>query len=157
MAHEDKRASKPKRTGRTTVLAGLLAIVAVVAAYLSDCIPGFGLGSRSGDGEGEQAESEPTKPAEAEPTDAKPAEDEKAVAAEPTERKPMPLKLTVDARGCIFADGQPIDCATLCDRPELFEGADSVIIDATNGPHGVVVDVLDCLKSLDLSVAIKRK
>jgi hypothetical protein len=156
MAHEDKRANKPKRTGRTTVLAGLLAIVAVVAAYLSDCIPGFGLGSRSGDGEGEQAEPADAKPAE--PADAKPAEDEQAVEPAPIpERKPMPLKLTIDARGCAFADGQPIDCATLCDRPELFEGADSVIIDATNGPHGVVVDVLDCLKSLDLSVSIKRK
>lgn len=151
------------------MLAGLLAIVAVFAAWLSNCIPGFGFGSNGeGEGEGEQAaESERAKPAEAEPETepepAKPGEPSKpdglgaAADSDTSERKPVPVKLTIDARGCIFDGGEPIDCATMCDDDKLFEGADSVIIDAKNGPHGVVMDVLDCLKARGLAVAINRK
>lgn len=153
MAKQDKQASRPKRRGRTTLLAGLLAVVGVLAAWLSNCISGFGIGS-SGDAEGEAeqaVESEQATPAEPE---AQPSESEQAGE---NVRKPMPLKLTIDARGCIFDGGQPIDCATVCEREELWEGADSVIIDAQNGPHGVVMEVLDCLKTKQLAVSIKRK
>jgi hypothetical protein len=154
-----KRASKPKRSGRTTALAGLLALVGVLAVWLSDCIPGFGIGSRSdGDGEAERAvESEQAEPVEAEPEPPEPAEGGQAAEGQPSVRKPVPMKLTIDARGCIVEGGEPIDCAAMCDRDELFEGIDSVIIDATNGPHGVVMDVLDCLKTKKLSVALNRK
>ena len=41
---------------------------------------------------------------------------------QPSVRKPMPMKLTIDARGCLVDGGEPIDCATLCDKAELFEG-----------------------------------
>src|SRR5690606_3772748 len=144
--------------GRTTVLAALLALVAAVALWLSDCIPGFGLGSGTKEGEAGESEkseksekSEQATPAEPEP----PAEDEPE--QQPSVRKPMPMKLTVDARGCSVNGGDPIDCATLCDDAELFEGVGSVVIDAKRGPHGVVVEILDCLKSKNLSVAISRE
>jgi hypothetical protein len=152
MADQDKRPSKPKRSGRTTGLAGLLAVVALIAAWLSDCIPGFGIGSDSGDGEAEQAEEiDPAKPAEPEPEPPEPTE------PEPSVRKPMPLKLTIDARGCMLDGGDPIDCKTLCDDPKRFEGRDAVTIDAKDGPHAAVVDALDCLKTHDLAVAITRE
>src|SRR5690606_22397761 len=130
MAKDDKRAGKAKRGGRSTVVAGLLAIVALVAVWLSDCIPGFGIGSGVKDGEGEPAEeTEPAKPAEPEPEPAAEPDEQ------PVERKPMPMKLTVDVRGCMIDGGEPIDCKTLCDDPKRFEGIDSVIIDAKDGPY----------------------
>ncbi len=155
MAHDDKRAPKAKRSGRSTILAGLLAIVALIAVWLSDCIPGFGIGSGTKDGEGEQAEqdeAEPAKPAEPEPPEPEPAKP-----AQPVVSKPMPMKLTIDARGCMIDGGEPIDCKTLCDDAKRFEGIDAVTIDAKNGPHGAVVDALDCLDSKDLAVAITRE
>ena len=161
MPPEQKQANKPKRSGRTTALAGLLAVVAVIAAWLSNCIPGFGIGGGDGEGEADKAaESEPAKPAEAEPETEPTKQGEGGQAAKPeglgAAREPVPLKLTIDARGCIFGDGQPIECEAACERDELFEGIDSVIIDAKNGPHGVVVDVLDCLKAKKLKVSIER-
>jgi hypothetical protein len=156
MADQDKPKPKPKRSGRTTALAGLLAVVAVIAAWLSNCIPGFGIGSESGDGEAEQAqESEPARPAEPEPEpEPEPAEPSET---EPEVRKPMPIKLTIDARGCSIDGGESIDCKALCDDPKRFEGRDAVIIDAKDGPHAAVVDALDCLKTHDLSVSINRE
>jgi hypothetical protein len=158
MPPEQKPASKPKRSGRTTALAGLLAVVAVIAAWLSNCIPGFGIGGGEGEGEADKAaESEQAKPAEAEPEPSKQGEAGKSAEGLGSARKPVPLKLTIDARStCTFADGQAIDCDTVCDRDELFEGADSVIIDAKNAPQAVVVDVLDCLKAKKLAVSIQR-
>jgi hypothetical protein len=162
MAHEDKRPTQPKpnkRGGRTAVAAGLLAIVAAVAAYLSNCIPGFGIGSSGTPGDAEQAE--PAKPAEPEPEPAEPKPDEAKQGETPPgqlgARKPMPMKLTIDARGCSVGGDEPFDCEKLCDQTELFEGVDAVVIDAKHGPHGVVVEVLDCLKAKELAVSITRK
>ena len=159
MALEHKQAGKPKRSGRTTLLAGLLAVVAALAVWLSNCIPGFGIGGGEGEGEAENAaESEPAKPAEAEPESEPSKAGEGGAAPEVgTARKPVPLKLTIDARdSCTFADGQALDCATICENDELFEGVDSVIIDAKNASQDVVVDVLDCLKTKKLAVSIER-
>jgi hypothetical protein len=162
MAQQNQQAGKPKRGGaRTAMLGGLLAIIAVIAAWLSNCIPGFGIGSGTGEGEGDDARTEPAQRAEPESETEKkteqPANTEQPKPEQPSVTKPMPIKLTVDPRGCSVDGDEPIDCATLCDQSELFEGRDTVIIDAKNGPHGVVVDVLDCLKSKDLAVSITRK
>lgn len=147
----DKQKKKPKSGGgRTTALAALLAIVAAVALWLSDCIPGFGIGSGTKEGEAETSE----KAEEAKP-DA-PVEKQPEVEAQSV-RKPMPMKLTIDARGCSVDGGEPIDCATLCEDAKRFEGVETVLIDAKNGPHGVVVEVLDCLKAKSLSVSITRE
>ncbi|MFO7564700.1 MAG: hypothetical protein R6X02_18800 [Enhygromyxa sp.] len=156
MAKQDKRASKAKRSGRTTGLAGLLAVIALIAMWLSDCIPGFGIGSGTKEGEGEVAEdeAEPAKPAEPEPD---PPEEDEVAEPEPTVRKPMPMKLTIDARGCMINGGEPIACDALCDDPKRFEGVDAVTVDAKDGPHQAVVDALDCLETHDLAVAITRE
>lgn len=157
MPPEQKQANKPKRSGRTTALAGLLAVVAVIAAWLSNCIPGFGIGGGEGEGEADKAaESEPAKPAEAEPETEPTKQGEGGQAGLGATREPLPLNLTIDARGCIFGDGQPIECEAACERDELFEGVDSVIIDAKNAPQSTVMDVLDCLKAKKLKVSIER-
>jgi len=129
------------------VLAGLLAIVGLVAIWLSDCIPGFGLGSEGvADG---QVRGELAEPAEREPAEPEPAEPE-------SERK-LPMKLTIDARGCLVDGGQPQDCAALCDQDELFAGLDTVKIDAKNGPHETVSQVEACLRAKQLAVSITHK
>ncbi|HVI02456.1 MAG TPA: hypothetical protein VM869_27300, partial [Enhygromyxa sp.] len=126
----------------------------------SNCIPGFGIGGGEGEGEADKAaESEPAKPAEAE-LETEPTKQGEGGQAKPeglgAASEPVPLKLTIDARGCIFGDGQPIECEAACDRDELFEGVDSVIIDAKNAPQSTVMDVLDCLKAKKLKVSIER-
>lgn len=160
MAEPNKPASKPKpepkkRSARTTALAGLLAVIAAIAIWLSDCIPGFGIGSgvKDGDGEAEPTvDAEPAKPAEPEPPE--PAEPEPP---EPAVRKPMPVKLTIDARGCMIDGGEPIDCATLCEDAKRFEGRDAVIIDTKDASHATATEVIDCLKTHDLSLSITRE
>lgn len=151
MADANKQKRKSKGGLRTKLLAVLLGVVALAAIWLSDCIPGFGLGSQGTD-EGQASSAEVVEPAV-------PAEPESEV--EPVEpaaaRKPMPMKLTIDARGCLVNGGEPQDCEGLCEQDELFTKVDAVTIDAKQGPHGTVVKVLDCLKTKDLAVSITRR
>jgi hypothetical protein len=155
MASTHAPKQKPKRkkgSGRTTVLAGLLAVIALVALWLSDCIPGFGIGAGTKDGEGEAAEQAPKPEVQAEAP--KPVEEP---AVEAPVRKPMPMKVTVDARGCMVNGADPVDCKSVCEQAELFDNVDSVIIDAKDGPQGLVVELLDCVKAKDLAVKIIRE
>ena len=148
---ETKSKPKPKRKrGRTTALTGLLAVVALVAMWLSDCIPGFGIGAGTKEGEGEAEPTEPAKPAEPEPTP------EPAATPDPV-RKPMPMKLTIDARGCSIAGDDPIDCASLCEDEARFAQVDTVIVDAKDGPQAAVEAALECAKTKDLSVKLVRE
>ena len=157
---DDKDRKKKKGSARTTALAGLLAVVAVIAAWLSNCIPGFGVGS-SGDAEGE-AEAEPAVEAEAkeEPKPAEPEvkeddkDDDKAGEAAGTT-----LSVTIDVHGCSVGGAEAFECASLCEKAELFEGVDDAILDANgDASHESVVAVTDCLKSKNIDkVAIRRE
>ncbi|PRQ02839.1 hypothetical protein ENSA5_20160 [Enhygromyxa salina] len=156
MAKRDKGKDKGKGSGgRTTVLAALLAIITLVAMWLSDCIPGFGIGS-SGSADGEPEASEKAEPAEPEPEPKPEPEPEPEPKPEKLE-KPGPLEIVVDARGCIIGDAAPQDCAALCEQDELFEGVNEVKIDTTEGPHDKVVALLDCVKNRGLEVAVTRE
>ena len=157
---DDKDRKKKKGSARTTALAGLLAVVAVIAAWLSNCIPGFGIGS-SGDAEGE-AEAEPAVEAEAkeEPKPAEPEvkeddkDDDKAGEAAGTT-----LTVTIDVHGCSVGGAEAFECASLCEKAELFEGVDDAILDANgDASHESVIAVTDCLKSKGIDkVAIRRE
>ena len=157
---DDKDRKKKKGSARTTALAGLLAVVAVIAAWLSNCIPGFGVGS-SGDAEGE-AEAEPAVEAEAkeEPKPAEPEvkeddkDDDKAGEAAGTT-----LTVTIDVHGCSVGEAAAFECASLCEKAELFEGVDDAILDANgDASHESVIAVTDCLKSKGIDkVAIRRE
>ena len=158
---DDKDRKKKKGSARTTALAGLLAVVAVIAAWLSNCIPGFGIGS-SGDAEGE-AEAEPAVEAEAkedakEPEvkedDKEDKEDDKAGEAAGTT-----LSVTIDVHGCSVGGAEAFECASLCEKAELFEGVDDAILDANgDASHESVIAVTDCLKSKGIDkVAIRRE
>ena len=138
------------------MLAGLLAVVALVALWLSDCIPGFGVGAGTKDSEGEAAKQDAKPEVQTEapkPVEQPPAKVEPEVAAP----KPTPMKVTVDARGCMVNGADPIDCETVCDQAELFDNVDTVLIDATDGPQGFVDEVLTCVEAKHLAVKITRE
>lgn len=164
---DSKQPARKATGGRTTVLAALLAVIAVVAVWLSDCIPGFGLGSSgSGDGEktdadadkAEAAKSESAKPEPAKPEPAKPEP------AKP-EQQPPPLGATgktlnvkIDVAGCAVAGAEPVECSKVCERSELFEGMDDAVLDVAGASHGSVIEMTDCLKAKGIDkVAIRRE
>jgi hypothetical protein len=148
-----------------TILAALLAVVVVLAVWLSNCIPGFGIGS-SGPGDGAADDTGAAKSERAKPEPAKPE------AAEPDTDKPEPAKpepealgaagttltVTIDVGGCAVAESAPIDCAKICDRNELFVGIDDAVLEVAGASHGSVVAVIDCLKAKGIDkVAIRRE
>jgi hypothetical protein len=151
------------------VVAALIAVIVVVAVWLSNCIPGFGLGSSGRDGEGsrdgdadkaEAAKREPdkTEPAKPEPPPAKP---------EPQPAKPEPpplgaagktLNVKIDVAGCAIAGGESVDCSKVCERADLFEGMDDAVLEVSGASHGSVVAMMDCLKAKGIDkVAIRRE
>ena len=140
------------------MLAALLAVVAAVAIWLSNCIPGFGVGS-SGDAEGEAEQAkqaEEAEPAQPEPEPVTPPEPqpqpEAAAAANKT------LHVTIDVQGCSVGGAAPSDCAKICEQSELFEGVDDAILDVKEASHGSVIAMTDCLKSKGIDkVAIHRE
>ena len=153
--YREKKPAKPpaKKKGgaRTPVLAGILAIVALVALWLSDCVPGFGGGSEGG-GDDKTAKSE--KAEKAEKTEAVP---EVQTEAPDAVRKPMPLKVTVDGRGCSINGTAYSDCNEICEaNASLLVGADSAVIDAKDGSHEKVTAIVDCLKANNISSRIDR-
>lgn len=155
MANKQEPKRKRGGGGRTTVLAALLAVVALVAIWLSDCIAGFGIGS-SGDAEGEAEQAEPAEPAQPEPEKVAPPEPEPE--PEPAAAANKTLKVTIDVHGCSIDGAAPSDCASVCERAELFEGVDDAILDVKEASHGSVIAMTDCLKSKGIDkVAIHRE
>jgi hypothetical protein len=154
----ERKPDKP-RSRRTTVLLALLAVIVVLAIWLSNCIPGFGFGG-AGEADGEASEqtaegeaktppSEPAKPAEPPPT---PTPEPAAAPVSKT------LLVRIDVRGCSIADAPPSECASLCERAELFENIDDAIVQVDGASQASVVAMLDCLKSKQIDkVAIRRE
>jgi hypothetical protein len=158
-----------------TVLAALLAVIAVVAVWLSNCIPGFGLGS-SGSGtntanegdadkpEAAKSEADKSEPAKTEPAKPEPAKPE-PVRPEPARPEPPPvggtgntLNVKIDVAGCAVGGAAPVDCSKLCERSELFEGMDDAVLEVDGASHGSVLAMTDCLKAKGIDkVAIRRE
>ncbi len=136
----ENKPSGPARRGkgRVTILGFLLAVVGAVALYLSDCIPGFGLGGGPGEGEGEKGE----------PTE-EPAKQAKPDEQSSVETPPVPSgKIVVGVGGCALEGEQAQPCEDLCKRISegALEGAKEITIDAKEGTQASVVTLLDCLK-----------
>lgn len=144
--------------GRTTVLGGLLLLVALIAAYLSDCIPGLGVGTGQ-DAPGEQAAVDDPED-EAEETTPEPKFD----VPPPEPEAPTKATMLVDGRGCQLQlegaePGEFVECATLCEAEAPFgEATVELTVDARQGPHDDVVAVVDCAKAKGVDkVAIQRE
>jgi hypothetical protein len=158
---DSKQAARKGTSGRRmTVIAALLAVIVVVAVWLSNCIPGFGLGS-SGRGGADETDADADKAGPAKPEPAKP-EPAKPEPAKPELAKPEPagktLSVTIDVAGCSVAGSEPAECSKLCERAELFAGIDDAVLDVAGASHGSVVEMLDCLKAKGIDkVAIRRE
>jgi hypothetical protein len=106
-------------------LAGLLALV---IAYLGNCIPGFGVG-------GSPLPSTPSAPEPAPRTEAEPAKADAAAG----------LKLTVDGDRCRRGDEAPVPCDRLCREIGGVNKNTKVEIDGTLGTHASVDALRKCL------------
>ncbi len=153
--------------GRKAVLAAFVAVVAVVAVWLSNCIPGFGLGTsgEGQDGEGERAEPAKSEPAKTEPAKPEPAKPEPPPTTEPRPVEPPPLAsagttltVAIGVNGCSVAGSEPIECSKMCERTDLYTGIDDAVLEVTGASQGSVVAMLDCLKTKGIDkVAIRRE
>jgi hypothetical protein len=162
---DSKQPARKATGGRTTVLAALLAVIAVVAVWLSNCIPGFGIGS-SGSGAGEGSKDD-AKKAEAAKSEADKPEADKPEPAKPEADKPEPppvgtagntLNVKIDVAGCAVGGAEPVDCSKICERSELFEGMDDAVLEVAGASHGSVLEMTDCLKAKGIDkVAIRRE
>jgi hypothetical protein len=166
----------PARKGsgrRTTVLAALLAVITVVAVWLSNCIPGFGIGS-SGSGDDDASKgtddaaatdkSDKAEPAKSEADKPEPASPDPA-SPDPAKPEPPPLgaagktlNVKIDPAGCAVGGAAPVECSKVCERTELFEGMDDAVLDVAGASHGSVIEMTDCLKARGIDkVAIRRE
>lgn len=158
----------PARNGssrRTTVLAALLAVITVVAVWLSNCIPGFGIGSSgSGDDDASKGTDDAAKTDKAEPAKSE-ADKPEADKPEPDKPEPPPLgaagktlNVKIDPAGCAVGGAAPVECSKVCERTELFEGMDDAVLDVAGASHGSVIEMTDCLKARGIDkVAIRRE
>ena len=148
---DSKQAARKRMSGRRiTVIATLLAVIVVVAVWLSNCIPGFGIGS-SGRGDGDDTGK--TAPAKTEPAKTEPAK------TEPPKPEPAgkTLNVTIGVAGCSVAGSEPVECSKICERAELFEGIDDAVLDVAEASHGSVIEMTDCLKVRGIDkLAIRR-
>lgn len=114
------------RRGSAVGLVGLVLMVALVLAYLSDCIPGLG----SGRSVGTPASEAPVAP------------------AKPFEVADQPARLTITVQGDRCRQGQapaapcPDVCAAL---PRERAATTQVEVEATEGRHGTVEALRQCL------------
>ncbi len=122
--------AKPRPRSRVLVGGfGLVALVALVAAYLSDCLPGLGAGSSLGT----PASEPPAAPAE-------PAEPASAAG------QPARLSIVVEGDRCRYADAAPAPCPEVCAALPLGRASTAVVeIEAVQGRHGTVEDLRQCL------------
>jgi hypothetical protein len=162
---DSKQAARKTMSGRRiTVIATLIAVIVVAALWLSNCIPGFGIGSSGGDGDDDvdagkagPAKPEPAKP---EPAKSEPAKSEPAKSEQPEPPKPAgkTLNVTINVAGCSVAGSEPVECSKICERAELFEGIDDAVLDVADASHGSVVEMTDCLKAQGIDkLAIRRE
>lgn len=160
-------AKQPARKGtsrRMPVLAALLAVIAVIAVWFSDCVPGFGSGS-SGSGEGQRTDADADKAEAAKSESDKPESDKPPPQPDeplPTDPPPLAagktLNVKIDVAGCAVGVAEPVDCSKVCERSELFEGMDAAVLEVAGASHGSVIQMTDCLKAKGIDkVAIRRE
>lgn len=130
--------SSSKDRGRGGPPAGLLALaglVGLLAAYLSNCIPGFGIGGGEGNPGAE------TKA---------PAEQEKPKADAKTEGQADESRISIAVKGdkCVRGSEPPAPCPQVCARLDKTKAASTLVeVDASAGRHGRVEALRSCLQA----------
>ena len=114
--------------GRTLGLLGLLVVVAVIAAYLSDCLPGLGAGGSLGVPESESKDAE-----------------QKAVEKDDAAPGEARVRIVVDGDRCAVGSEPPTACPETCKAVGAGGTVEEIEIDATRGAHGTVETLKACL------------
>jgi len=116
---------------------GLAVIIALVAAYLSDCIPGLGAGGSLGVPQAETkapAESEAPAADSETPAESKAAED-------------AGISIAVKGEQCRQGAGALAPCPEICAALDRTNAASThVEVDASSGRHGTVESLRGCLQ-----------
>lgn len=120
---------RERRRGLPLGLLGAAVLIALLAAYLSDCIPGLGSGGDLGTPSSSETKSAPTK---------SPAEP--GVAADR-------IAITVQGDQCRRGDAEPEPCDRVCASLDRTRAATVAIdLEATEGRHGTVEELRTCLR-----------
>ncbi len=140
-------ASGRGRRGPPLGLLGLgAALVALVAAYLSDCIPGLGSGTSPG------------TPAVQTPADDQPPPDPSTAPAASDASAGQRTVIVVQGEQCRRGDATPSACAEVCaglGPHAAGKTVETVEIDATHGSHGAVESFRTCLSDAGYNVSIR--
>ena len=111
-------------------LLGALVLLALLAAYLSDCIPGLGRGGELGT-----------------PSPSTPASQKQSSAPGGGEAAAGGLTIVVQGEQCRRGDAPAEPCAGLCAALDRTNAATmQVTLDATLGRHGTVEELRKCLQ-----------
>ncbi len=108
---------------------GVASAAAVAGAYLSDCVPGFGLGDGGGP---PTATSTP----------------DKHEAPQEESAEDGSIAVAVKGERCTLGEDSPDDCESVCASLEARAlQSKSIAIDATLGAHGSVEALKQCLRA----------
>ena len=134
-----------KRGGPPLVVIGLLVVVALIAAYLADCIPGLGAGGELG------------APTADSPADAKETPKAKTPADADAEGQAAGegrISVAVAGEQCRLPGQPEAPCEEVCAalKPKAQANRETVVeVDATEGAHGAVEALRTCLREAGFS------
>lgn len=126
---------RPRRRGFPLGIVGVLVLIALVAAYLSDCLPGLGAGGKLGTPSSDA-------PAASRGASEAPAEGKGAGEAAGD-------RITIVVRGeqCRRGEAEPEPCPRLCAALDRTHAATvEVAVEAVEGRHGTVEALRKCLR-----------
>lgn len=127
----ERSSDRPRRRGRFPLgIVGALILIALVAAYLSDCLSGLGAGGKLGT----PSSDAPTSPSATKaPAEAEGAGDR--------------ITIVVQGEQCRRGQAEPQPCPALCAALDRTHAATvEVAVEATEGRHGTVEDLRKCLR-----------
>jgi hypothetical protein len=130
----DRRQQEKKGSGLLILGLGAAA-VALLVAYLANCLPGFGRGGGGDSSEGDAKKA----PAPAKPADTPTKKEDDAAGAS--------MAIVVEGERCRLDEGAAQDCEAMCHELEPAEARPPhVALDATQGTHRAVESVRRCLR-----------
>lgn len=129
----ERSSDRPRRRGRFPLgIVGALILIALVAAYVSDCLPGFGVGGKLGTPSSDAPASATKAPAEG-----------KGAGEAAGDR----ITIVVQGEQCRRGQGEPQPCPELCAALDRTHAATvEVAVEAAEGRHGIVEDLRKCLR-----------
>lgn len=127
----DRQERQRRRRGFPLGILGALILIALVAAYLSDCLPGLGSGGELG------------TPSSDAPADPKASAEGKGAGEAAGDR----IVIVVRGEQCRRGQAEPQSCPELCAALDRSHAATvEVAVEAVEGRHGTVEELRKCLQ-----------